>query len=408
MAYNINKLEGTTSFIRMAGKNGDIFVKEDALKYYDFKNELNILSPISGQISTASSSQIEFDLSSTGVHRVEDIFFTVNVTASGAAAVPMPLFFQILRVELLVNGTSAVTIASQNFYYDIIMSDSEYIAQQAQACGFTYNPSTYAITADTVGVTTTAVRTYSMPIVSMLRQLWLPTLKTNNVKIRVTFDSGTNLVASGLYTDLVYSAPQIYLQGKVYKPSTFLKLNSQYKLGPHVSRCRIQRNTSMSVGVLTGGVQYQQVIGSLTGSMSKLCAQVWEVGSSPAATDKLAFFSLSSLSLIDDNGKPWSFYSVPTALLKQQIMLSKYNTPVCIANNLYMMPFAKNPREVQDLNIDSGSIYFTGKYAIYFTPTASSTRACTLQITADEIGIVVQNGDGSIEVVQIKSDEDFM
>lgn len=408
MADTIDVNEKTTPYVQMKLNDGSTaYVKEDSLDFYDYKSELNILNPVSGQLSPTNSTYVDFDLNAAGVHRIDNVFFSVTITNTDAvnAMLLMPLSFLINRVELLCNSATVATLYSQDLFTQTLMSDSEMLAVRGLAEGFVVNPSTGALTADTTTLAALASRTYSLPIHSFLSQAFMPILKTNNAKIRVYFNAGSTLVQStsvAAYTAISYGTPLVHIQGRVYGRKTLDRLMEEYRKAPHMARCIIRREQRINVGAVTGGSEYQQLLGALTGSYSLLRFSLLPSGAQQE--NQIAYRQLSEISLFDSVGRPWSFAQISDALIRQQIIPSKNNTLITKANYLYELPFARDPVGAFQTNRSAGSVYMDGRWYIRFKPAANSAGV-DLIINGHEYAVFRQDPDGSVKIMQIKSME---
>lgn len=408
MADTIDVNEKTTPYVAMKLQDGSTaYVKQDSLDFYDYKSELNILNPVSGQLSPTNSTYVDFDLNAAGVHRIDNVFFSVTITNTDAvnALLLMPLSFLINRVELLCNSATVATLYSQDLFLQTLMSDSEMLAVRGLSEGFVVNPTTGALTADTTTLAALASRTYSLPIHSFLSQAFMPILKTNNAKIRVYFNAGSTLVQStsvAAYTSISYGTPLIHIQGRVYGRKTLERLMEEYRKAPHMARCIIRREQRINVGAVTAGSEYQQLLGALTGSYSLLRFSLLPSGAQQE--NQIAYRQLSEISLFDSVGRPWSFAQISDALIRQQIIPSKNNTLIAKANYLYELPFARDPVGAFQTNRSAGSVYMDGRWYIRFKPAANSAGV-DLIINGHEYAVFRQDPDGSVKIMQIKSME---
>lgn len=406
MADTIDVNEATTRFVPMQTAAGLVYVKQDSLNFYDYKSELNVLNPVSGQLTPLNSTYVDFDLNASGVHRVDNAFFQVTITnTDGANALALvPLAFLISRVELLCNSATVATLYSQDLFLQTIMSDSEMLAVRGLSEGFTVNPTTGVLSADTSTIAASASRTYSLPIHTFLTQAFMPILKTNNMKFRIYFNSGTTLVQStsvAAYTAISYSAPTLFIQGRCYGRKTLDRLLEEYRKAPHMARCIIRRQQIINVGAVTAGSQYQQLLGALTGSYSLVRFSLLPSGAQQE--QQLAYRQMNSISLIDSAGRPWSFQQMPDSLLRQQVIPSKNNTLIAKSNFIYELPFARDPVGAFQTNRSAGSIYMDGRFSVYIVPTATAAGGVDLYANAHEYAVFRQDPDGSIKILQIKS-----
>lgn len=413
MADTINVLEKTTSFVYLPDVG--VYAKRDSLEFFDYNSELNVLLPVAGTINANNASYVDFDLTNTSCHRYDNLFLEVPVTNTGASTiVMMPLSFMISRIELLCQSATVATMYSYDLFTQTMVSDMDTLINRSVSEGFGINTLSGAIGVDTdvvsagyvAGVTAGSTRKYSLPIHSFLNQCFGPILKQNNFKVRVYFNQGNSLVASfgGATTiaNVQFGTPTLYVQGRVYGRKTLERLLDEYRKAPHIARCIIRRQQIISLGSVTGSVQYSQLLGSLTGSMSTLRFSLVDYNSAAPAT-ALTPSALTEITLLDSSGRPWSFQSMPNSLLRQQVGPSKYQTAAFNGNYIYELPLCRSPLSAFQNNLSAGSLYMDGRWNVKFTPTANSTHVVNLYVNAHEYAICKQSPNGSIEIIQIAS-----
>lgn len=408
---NVNVNEQTTPYLPMKdGRGNTVYIKKDSLDYYDYQSTLNILNPVSNSLSSTAGGYVDFDLTSASVNRVDNAFFTITIQNVNVAddLIMMPLPFVISRIELIANSNTVSTLYSQDLFLQTIRSDSETLFNRGISEGFEVDTVTGVLGPDTTAIAALGVRTYSLPIQSFLSQVFMPTLKTNNMRIRIYFNSGTALTVStttATFADISYLQPTLYLQGRVYGRKTLSRLYKEYVQFPHVSRIVLRRQQILPSQAMTGGSQYQQLLGALTGSYSTIRVSLID---SAITTSEInfAYRQIQSLSLIDSVGRPWGFQDMPDALLRQQVLPSKYDTLISAANYLYELPLSRSPLASFQSNRESGSRYMDGRWSLYIR--AQSTGTYTVYINAQEYAALRQNVDGSLEVIQIKNDPEWM
>lgn len=405
MADNLNVLERTTPYVFIPDLG--VYAKRDSLEFLDYSNDLSILLPVAGQISATNASYIDFDLTNASAHRFDNLFLEVPVSNSHATdlIIPMPLSFMINRIELLTNNSTVATMYSNDLFTQTLVSNTDTLINRGVSEGFSTSVglSTYGtISADVIGVPAGTTRKYSIPIHSFLTQCFGPILKQNNFKVRVYFNQGNALVASfagaATIANVVFGTATLYVQGRVYGRKTLEKLMDEYRKAPHIARTIIRRQQIINMGSVSAGVQYSQLLGSLTGSMSTLRVTLVDYNSASPAT-AFAYKQLNDLTLLDSAGKPWSFQSMPDALLRQQVLCSKYDTVIDSHNFLYELPLGRDPLKTFQSNVSSGSLYMDGRWTLKFTPTANSANVVSLYVNAHEYCAVRQNPNGSIEIV---------
>lgn len=407
MADNLNVLERTTPYVFIPDLG--VYAKRDSLEFLDYSNDLSILLPVAGNISATNASYVDFDLTNASAHRFDNLFFEIPVSNTAPLLadliIPMPLSFMIDRIELLTNNNTVATMYSNDLFTQTLVSNTDTLINRGVSEGFSTSVglSTYGtISQDVIGVPFGTTRKYSIPIHSFLTQCFGPILKQNNFKVRVHFNQGNALVASfggaSTIANLVFGTPTLYVQGRVYGRKTLDKLMNEYRKAPHIARTIIRREQMINMGSVTAGVQYSQLLGSLTGAMSTLRVTLVDYNSASPAT-KFAYKQLNNLTLLDSAGKPWSFQGLPDSLLRQQVMCSKYDTVIDSNNFLYELPLGRDPLKTFQSNVSSGSLYMDGRWTLKFTPTANSANVVSLYVNAHEYCAVRQNPTGSIEIV---------
>lgn len=405
MADTINILEKTTPYVFLPDLG--VYAKRDSLEFLDYSNDLSILLPVAGQISATNASYIDFDLTNASSHRFDNLFLEVPVSNSHATdlIIPMPLSFMINRVELLTNNSTVATMYSNDLFTQTLVSNTDTLINRGVSEGFSTSVglATYGqISADVIGVPAGTTRKYSLPIHSFLTQCFGPILKQNNFKVRVYFNQGNALIASfagaATIANVVFGTATLYVQGRVYGRKTLDKLVEEYRKAPHIARTIIRRQQIINMGSVSAGVQYSQLLGSLTGAMSTLRVTLVDYNSASPAT-AFSYKQLNDLTLLDSAGKPWSFQSMPDSLLRQQVLCSKYDSVIDSHNFLYELPLGRDPLKTFQSNVSSGSLYMDGRWTLKFTPTANSANVVSLYVNAHEYAAVKQLPSGAIEIV---------
>lgn len=422
---NIQQIENTTPFVKLNRKDGSyVYVKKDSLTYFDYYSSLSLISPSSGAINPSVASFLDFDFMSTIVDRIDNLFFSVTIQNSNVAAIyPMPLQYQINRIEVMFQGNTVAVYYSPNLLFPLLEADNETLQAQGRASGF------YISTADVVGppalsygklypegatpqgfgvygIASGGTRTYTMPLnINFLNSIWCGKLQNGSLRLRIYFNQSTALTTSinTAYASLTYSNPTITVQGRKYNGRTRDRINQEYDQSSHISRASIMRWQTANLGSsVTAGTQYQQLLGAMLGQFSKLDVQYY-AASNPAVTeDVLKFDALNNISLINSAGVAWGYQQIDGTLMKQQLMPSKYDTSFSAFNNLYMFSFARNPLLTNVKSEQTGSYPLDGRASLYLVPTSSATTATTVVIVGQENVILKQNTDGSLELIQIK------
>lgn len=420
---NIQQIEATTPFVKLNRKDGSyVYVKKDSLTYFDYYNNLNLINPTSGSINPSVASFLDFDFLSTIVDRIDNLFFSVTISNSNAAAIyPLPLQYQLNRIEIMFQGSTVATYYSPNLLFPLLESDTETLQAQGRASGF------YIAPADAAPITygqllpeaaspqgfgaygiaaTTGVRTYTMPLnINFLNSIWCNKLQNGNLRIRMYFNQGSALVTSTntAYASLTYSNPVITVQGRTYSGKTRERINQEYNAAPHLARSSIARYMNSGLGTsITAGTQYQVLLGALLGQFSKIDVQYYSASNPAVSEDVLKFNTLRNISLINSAGVPYGYQQIDGTLIQQQIIPSKYDSSFSAFNPLYMFSFARNPLLTLVKSEQTGSYPLDGRASLYLVPNAAATTATTLIVVGQENVILKQNTDGSLELIQIK------
>lgn len=398
---NTNLQEVSTAFVKMTTARGEtVYVKKSSLEYYDYTNTLSLLLPVGGQFNAGvSGTYVDFDLSNSMASRFDNVFISIPLSAGAAAVTVMPAQWIVNRIEFIANGSTISTAYSSDLWSNLLLSNYSDLVANAAASNFVVSTAglvSESVTPIALGTTVT----YSLSIQSFLSQVFGGSLKTNNMKIRVYFNGGAQIVLAGLVADLTAGQVSMTIQGRTYSPKKLQDLKTEYKLAPHISRVSVRRQQLINLGTVAAGVTYTQLLGSLTGNFSTLrVSLVNENNASPVTYIQLQ--QLYFLTLLLDNGSPWSYEGITDNIIRNQVIPSKYGN-VGTVNYIYELPFSRDPLNVikGSGSAESGGLWLNGRSSIKFSPVLSTPggTSAVMRINAIEYGILSQMPNGSITV----------
>lgn len=394
-------MEATTPFVKMTTARGEtVYVKKSSLQYYNYTNSLSLLLPVGGNFNASvGGTFVDFDLSNSMADRFDNVFINIPLSAGAAAVTVMPAQWLINRIEFIANGGSTIsTVYSSDMWSQLLVSSYSDLVANAAASNFAVSTAglvTKSVTPIAIGTTVT----YSLSIQSFLSQVFGGSLKTNNMKIRVYFNGGAQIVLVGSVADLTAGQVSMVLQGRTYAPALRESLKKEYKAAPHISRVSVRKQQLINMGSVAAGVTYTQLLGSLTGNFSTLrVSLVDEDNANPETYIQLK--QLNFLTLLLDNGNPWSYEGISDNIIRNQIIPSKYGN-IGTGNYLYELPFCRDPLNVVKGSgtAESGGIWLNGRASIKFSPVLATNvgSSAVIRVNAHEYGILTQN-NGSITV----------
>lgn len=429
MSNYVNVKETSSAYLKVTSPDGSVaFVHDTSLEFHDYKYEFSLLQPVSGgNVSTTVGGTVDIDILNCASSRIDSAYVEVTMAnSSGAAIHPVALPYIINNIQLILNGSQCETATSADcFLGTVAQSTYEQLEAQAIAQGFIANnvdyskflvttgtPFTnsgtlsvdYKVLPDTTtGIAANSSRKYSMPIpIGSLKQLFVPILATNNAKLRFTFNAGaTLLIAADAASigSLSIQSVVVYLGGQKYSSKVENAIIQQYKAGPHFSRIIRNREQLITLGSVTSGAQVSQVLGALLGTY--ISAKFTLTASGAASEAQYAFQPMNYISLYDGTGRLYSYDQIGGQIIKQQYATSKYPELVTAYNNIYLLPFSKNPLMDELEQRNSGGLYFTGRNSIRFA--AGVTTSLDLRVNAKEQAVLLQKQDGSVEIIELKS-----
>lgn len=398
---NTNLMESTTPFVKMTTARGEtVYVKKSSLQFYDYTNTLSLLLPVGGNfVASVSGTYCDFDLSNSMASRFDNVFISIPLSAGAAAVTVMPAQWIVNRIEFIANGSTISTVYSSDMWTQLLASNYSDLVANSHASNFVVSADglvTPSVTPIAIGTTVT----YSLSIQSFLSQVFGGALKTNNMKIRVYFNGGSQIILAGSIADLTAGQVSMVLQGRTYSPKLLESLKKEYKAAPHISRVSVRKQQLINMGSVAAGVTYTQLLGSLTGNFSTLrVSLVDENNASPVTYIQLK--QLNFLTLLLDNGNPWSFEMINDHIIRNQIIPSKYGN-IGTGNYLYELPFCRDPLNVVKGSgtAESGGLWLNGRASIKFSPalTTAVGASAVVRVNAHEYAILTQYPNGSITV----------
>lgn len=398
---NTNLMESTTPFVKMTTARGEtVYVKKSSLQFYDYTNTLSLLLPVGGNfVASVSGTYCDFDLSNSMASRFDNVFISIPLSAGAAAVTVMPAQWIVNRIEFIANGSTISTVYSSDMWTQLLASNYSDLVANSHASNFVVSADglvTPSVTPIAIGTTVT----YSLSIQSFLSQVFGGALKTNNMKIRVYFNGGSQIILNGSIADLTAGQVSMVLQGRTYSPKLLESLKKEYKAAPHISRVSVRKQQLINMGSVAAGVTYTQLLGSLTGNFSTLrVSLVDENNASPVTYIQLK--QLNFLTLLLDNGNPWSYEGITDNIIRNQIIPSKYGN-IGTGNYLYELPFCRDPLNVVKGSgtAESGGLWLNGRASIKFSPalTTAVGASAVVRVNAHEYAILTQYPNGSITV----------
>lgn len=398
---NTNLMEATTPFVKMTTARGEtVYVKKSSLQYYNYTNSLSLLLPVGGNFNASvGGTFVEFDLSNSMASRFDNVFISIPLSAGAAPVTVMPAQWLVNRIEFIANGSTISTVYSSDMWTQLLASSYSDLVANAAASNFVVSTAglvTKSVTPIAIGTTAT----YSLSIQSFLSQVFGGSLKTNNMKIRVYFNGGSQIILAGLAGDLTAGQVSMILQGRTYAPALLESLKKEYKAAPHISRVSVRKQQLINMGSIAAGVTYTQLLGSLTGNFSTLRVSLVDEDNTNTET-YIQLKQLNFLTLLLDNGNPWSYEGISDNIIRNQVIPSKYGN-IGTGNYLYELPFCRDPLNVVKGSgaSESGSLWLNGRASIKFSPvlTTNVGSSAVVRVNCHEYAILTQRENGSITV----------
>ena len=405
MSEIINKVDAISlveQFTEFKVGNKNYFARTQDLEKMPYNSCASIITPISfNQNVLVNGGYIDYDLSGTICHKIDSIVVqaTIKNTDAVNALGLLPLQFLINRVEVFCNGSLKETIYSQNLYTSDILSTSEMNAQYALTNG--YNASTYNVASNIAASGTKYLQT---EIQCFLEKLYMPVLQNTQVRLRVYWNSGSSTITStspAAFTAIQMNNTNIYLRGREFTPEIKSRLDNRFRTDSHVSRCVLRRQQVLNVGAVSAGSYINQTLSAYTGSFYYLRVVVLPPGANQETQLGPSYQSLTSITLLDSGGRPWSFQDMPGQLILNSLMPQVYNTLATTVVNCYELGFASDPAYTFLTGRNTGDLRLDGRWQLKINPNFTNAGGADLYILSMQEAVLIQSPSSDIQVLEV-------